>query len=215
RSRGALLGLAVGMVMAVVTAPPKYRGKLMALILVAALSVLYLADDQVMDRLSTIDSSTEERDSSAQSRLDIWAGGVEMLFSNPLLGVGPGNFRTYIEIYQPEHPDRDAHNTIIRCGGELGFIGLGSFIIILFSTLKLLLGTMRDARNLDTKEGKDILWLSYGTLLGGTGMLVYGMTGTLLYTEYLWWFIAFPVSLRRALDRELELPENISVDRTA
>ncbi len=204
-SRGAFLGLAVGIIFALVVAPKRYKGKLVILTLIACIALFGLVNKQVVDRVSTISNAAEERDSSAQSRLEIWEGGARMLFSNPVLGVGPGNFYTYIGNYQPKHPNRDAHNTLIRCGGELGFIGLGSFVLILISTLRLLWGCMLDADRLESQAGKDLLWCSYGTILGGTAMLVYGMTGTLLYTEYFWWFLAFPICIRRALDSEMSI----------
>jgi len=173
------------------------------------LGVFYLADEQVLNRMSSIQSSEQIRDSSSQSRLEIWAGGGRMLVANPILGVGPGNFYTNIERYQPKHPGRDAHNTLIRCAGEIGFLGLGCFMLILYSSFKLLFSCLRDSKKLPEGFSNDVLWLSYGSILATIAVLVYGMTGTLLYTEYFWWLLAFPVSIRRALDNQLISIENL------
>ena len=123
RSRGAFLGVLGGLVAAVLLAPRNYRAKIIAGVLIAALGGLYLSDPQFLHRIGTIDESQAQRDTSARSRTEIWSGGLKMLMDHPL-GVGPGNFYQHIGEYAPNHAGRDAHNTFVRCAGELGFPGL-------------------------------------------------------------------------------------------
>jgi len=123
RSRGGLVGIAMGCVAAVVLSPKKHRVKVLVGLVVALLGGIYLTDPQFVERASTILTAEEEMDGSAQNRIEIWQGGVEMLLANPM-GVGVNNFSRAIERYAPQHPLRDAHNTFVRCAGELGFPGL-------------------------------------------------------------------------------------------
>ena len=56
------------------------------------------------------------KDQSSMDRIEAWAAGMEMFQSNPLSGVGKGQFG--------EHHQRDSHSSFIRCAAELGFPGL-------------------------------------------------------------------------------------------
>lgn len=54
-------------------------------------------------------------DASASGRLDAWYHGIQMFLSNPVFGVGMGNF---VEWHR-----RTAHNSFVMVSSELGFIG--------------------------------------------------------------------------------------------
>jgi len=59
---------------------------------------------------------------------------------------------------------------------------------------------MKEAHRLPAEQGRQVLWASFGALTGLVAMLTYGLTGTLLYTEYLWWMLALPVCLARIVN---------------
>jgi O-antigen ligase len=203
RSRGAMMGIGAGMLLALILAPKKFRIKMTFGLIIAGIGVLYLSDARMLERTSTITAGQEERDSSAQSRIEIWNGGVKMLLNNPVFGVGPGNFYQNIGKYQPLHPGRDAHNTFIRCAGELGFPGLIILLLILLNAARILLKLKQNFFMLPPDTGEEIRWLSYGCLTALAAMLAYGMTGTLIYTEYLWWLLTLPACIQRVFDNEL------------
>ena len=203
RSRGAMLGIAGGMFVAALLAPKQYRIKIFVGLILVGLGIFYLSDPQTLYRASTITANEEQRDHSMQSRLEIWQGGIKMILDRPLFGVGPGNFYQYIGNYQPDHPGRDAHNTFIRCAGELGIPGLILLVLIVGNAARILLGCIRKSPKLPPGVGKDVLWMSFGCLTCLTAMLTYGMTGTLAYTEYLWWMLTLPVCMQRVLENEL------------
>jgi O-antigen ligase len=69
-------------------------------------------------------------DESAMGRVEAWSAGMSMFTHNPLFGVGKGNFN--------ENHKRDSHNSFVRAGSELGFVGLYAFIGILFWGLRSL-----------------------------------------------------------------------------
>jgi O-antigen ligase len=208
RSRGALLGLAVGMLVAFIFSSPRHRKIIVVGLLAAGLGIAYLSDDTFLERSSTIVvESSDERDASASSRLEIWKGGLKMLKAHPLLGVGPGNFYQYIGSYQPLHPGRDAHNTLVRCAGELGLVGSFVFVYLVFNAFRILRQCIRDASLFPPEVEKDFQLMSLGYMAALFAMLGYGMTGTLIYTEYLWWMLIMPVCMQRAFDNEMDLQQ--------
>ncbi len=204
RSRGAMLGLAVGMLIAFIFSSPRHRKIIVVGLLAAGLGIFNLSDEAFIERSSTITRQADERDASASSRLEIWEGGVKMLAEHPLLGVGPGNFYQNIGRYQPLHPGRDAHNTLVRCAGELGLAGLSVFVWLVFNAFRILRQCIRDAALFPPEIAKDFQLMSLGYMAAMFAMLAYGMTGTLIYTEYLWWMLILPVCLQRAFDNEME-----------
>ncbi len=64
---------------------------------------------------TVITSLQSNIDSSASGRLEAWYAGILMLLSNPVFGVGKGNFM--------EEHERVAHNSYIHIAGELGIPG--------------------------------------------------------------------------------------------
>lgn len=205
RSRGAMLGLIVGMLVAFIFSSPRHRKIIVVGLLAAGLGIFQLSDEAFVERSTTITRQADERDASASSRLEIWEGGLKMLIAHPLLGVGPGNFYQYIGNYQPLHPGRDAHNTLVRCAGELGLVGLSIFVWLVFNAFRILRQCIRDASLFPPEIAKDIQLMSLGYMAALFAMLGYGMTGTLIYTEYLWWMLILPACMQRTFDNEMEL----------
>lgn len=203
RSRGAVVGLAVGSVAALLLAPGKHRKKILVGLAVAVAGGLYLVDRGFVERAQTITASEEERDRSAQSRIEIWEGGVEMLLANPL-GVGPDNFRKAIGHYSLQNPDRDAHNTFVRCAGELGFPGILLYGALIGNAFKMLWGIVKKARDLPAAERDRLTYMSYGIAISIIIFLSAGQTSSMVYIEGLWWLLLLPVSVERALENARE-----------
>src|SRR5438874_3300288 len=115
-SRGALLAL---MAVAVVAARRRI-GTLPALLLAGGLFVAASALH-----------FTGGREISAQSGSDrtaLWGGGLQLLKSHPLFGVGFGNFADFF--------GHTAHNSIVVCAAELGLLGLFFWSMFLFPTVQ-------------------------------------------------------------------------------
>lgn len=193
------MGIAMGCVAAVVLSPKKHRVKVLAGLVVALLGGIYLVDPQFAGRASTIAAPEDEMDTSARSRVEIWQGGVEMLLANPM-GVGAGNFTRAIERYAPQHPLRDAHNTFVRCAGELGFPGLILLTVMVGNALWTLRRVIREARALPESHGDEVVLAAYGMTVGLVTLLGTGLTTSMVYTEALWWFLVLPVCLERVAE---------------
>ena len=69
-------------------------------------------------------STGYREDESAMGRIDAWAEGWQLLKSNPIIGVGKGQFI--------EHHSRDTHSSYVRAGAELGLLGLYAFIGMIY-----------------------------------------------------------------------------------
>jgi len=207
RSRGALLGIVSGGVVALLLAPKKQRVKIFAGLLIAGAAIIYLTDPSFRHRAGTIMQDSEKRDTSAQSRLEIWQGAWRMFLDHPL-GVGAGNFYQNIGRYTPAHPEMDAHSTVLRCAAELGWPGLLLLGSMVLNAVAILRRTMVKAQQLQAARRAGLLWLCYGTLTSLVALLTYGLTGSLVYMESLWWLLALPTCLQRVV-------ENLLADESA
>jgi len=213
RSRGVVVGLAAGGLAATVMAPKEHRRKIALGLAVAFAGFLYVADPQFLDRASTITRSEEERDSSAQSRIRLARAGLSMVADHPL-GVGVGNFYQSIGYYIPEYAGKDAHNTFVRCLTETGILGFAVFAAIIFSAFLMLKRLAKAALSLPPPEQRNVRLLAFGMTVSLVTLLACCLTISLTYVEFLWWYLALPVCLQRAVDNaRAELP-SLPVERT-
>ena len=98
------------------------RGLIVGVILLAGCAVI------APSRLSRND----ERDSSSTSgRIDMWAEGIEMYKSNPVFGIGKGQFMNYTNMLI-------AHNAFVQNMGETGTLGLFAWIGLIYLAYKSL-----------------------------------------------------------------------------
>jgi probable O-glycosylation ligase (exosortase A-associated) len=102
----------------------------------AVLLALRLAGPEVRDRFATAFVSEENRDYSAQSRVELWGVCWDMMLNHPILGVGPDHFPLRVHQYG-WRAGKEAHTLWLQTGAELGFPGL------LFLTLFYGLGVIR------------------------------------------------------------------------
>ncbi|NOY71924.1 MAG: O-antigen ligase family protein [Gammaproteobacteria bacterium] len=72
-------------------------------------------------------------DESAMGRVEAWVAGWDMLKSHPLFGVGKDQFL--------EYHSKDAHNSFVRAGAEIGIVGLYAWIGLLYFSYQSLLYT--------------------------------------------------------------------------
>ena len=207
RSRGAVIGIVTGLLTALILSPAKHRGKIVVGLIVLVIGGIYLADPQFINRISTIRSSEDERGSSAQSRIEIWQGGIKMFMDNPL-GVGPGNFYQNIGDYAGKYPGRDAHNAYIRCACELGILGIGIYSALIINALIFFRRIMKQARELPRAAQDQLVLTSFAFAVCLAVLIGSSITMTLLYMEGLWWILIMPACLQRAM-------ENIKIDLTS
>lgn len=120
-SRGAFLALIVMTCVAFYLLPkqPKHFFTFAALVLLG----VRLAGDGVLARFSTTFADAENRDASAESRLELWTVCLDVISHNPVFGVGPKHLPLVVDQYGFE-PGKEAHSLWLQTGAELGLPGL-------------------------------------------------------------------------------------------
>jgi O-antigen ligase len=167
-SRGAMLGLiAVGLVALVMM--PK-RPKNIAALLIVALLAARLTGPELFARYSTTFASAEERDGSAESRLELWIDCLMVIQQYPVLGVGPANWRTIASSFGwPE--DKSAHSVWMETAAEDGIPA--ALALLLFFGLALA-KLWPIARAPLTDENRYQIAVASGVILAIVGFAVSG-----------------------------------------
>ena len=96
-SRGCMLGL-LTMATATVWLMPKTKTNL-HLVFAAIVGAAILAGPPVVKEFISIFADKENRDASAESRVDLWRAGYEITLDHPLLGVGPDAGQRLVPAY--------------------------------------------------------------------------------------------------------------------
>lgn len=146
-SRGAMLSLCVLAVVSFILIPK--RPMYMALFGLGIIVAFMLAGDQVVERFLTIFAEGEERDSSAQSRLDMWKICWAAMVSSPLFGLGPGHFRLSASSFGLTE-GKSAHSLWFETGAEFGFPGVGLLIAFYVSCCWILYRELRKLSDTST-----------------------------------------------------------------
>jgi putative inorganic carbon (hco3(-)) transporter len=200
RSRGAFVGLAFGAFAAASYAPKRYRIKILLCLILGISGGIYLTDARFIERLTTIARVDETRDVSAQSRLDIWKGGMKMVRDHPL-GIGAGNWYDNIVKYVATYGKLDSHNTFVKCIAELGFHGFIIFLAIVIAAYRSL--GLYKRRKVPAGDHDELLLISFAAKVSLTTLLACCMTMTLLYAEFLWILLCLPICIDRAVSNSL------------
>jgi O-antigen ligase len=135
-SRGSLLGLGIAGAVAIVLIPK--RPSYVAVILIGTLALARLAGPGVRDRFETVFAEEDERDDSAQSRVDLWAACLDVGLKNPLTGIGPRNF-PLVAVNYGFAPGKEAHSTWMQAVAEMGFPGAGLLMLFYLTIIKKLM----------------------------------------------------------------------------
>ncbi|GFP76752.1 O-antigen ligase family protein [Clostridium fungisolvens] len=132
-SRSALLGFGAGLVLLTII-----FGKKILLLFVPVAAVLLVLPSTI-NRIKQIGDSSQN-----DSRVKIWNIAAKMIKDHPIGGVGNGNFITnypkYVKMY-PQFKEEGvdvfpSHNSFLKVGSELGFVGELSFIVVLLLILR-------------------------------------------------------------------------------
>lgn len=164
-SRGAFVGLLAVAAVAVVLMPkrPKYFGA----IIVVALIAYRLTGPELSGRLATTFAPREERDGSAESRLDLWRDTITVISEEPFLGVGPMNWPLVANRFGwPE--GKEAHSVWMQTAAELGIPGV-TFLLLFYGIAVRRLWPIAWARDNTDPQGKVF---ALGLILSLVGFMV-------------------------------------------
>ena len=204
-SRGgfvALVAVAAFIVIRYSSIPLRWRVAVTASITVV---VLTAASDRYWEQMSTILSDADYNRTDESGRLQIWSRGVGYMFANPILGVGPDNFKA-AEGMLSSFSDRQQfgvgvrwnapHNSYLQAGAELGFPGLAIFLALIGSAFVVLRRIARLERMLAREDSE---WPQLAPALTASliGFVVGAFFLSLAYSEILFTLIALAVGLQK------------------
>ncbi|MDO8669533.1 MAG: O-antigen ligase family protein [Candidatus Buchananbacteria bacterium] len=109
------------------------RISLYLILILSSLVIIY--KPLVFTRLS-FNQRLEEK--SVEQRFDSWTSAQEVIFKNPVWGVGLGNYTNYLSSFKPGFSGwyyQPAHNIYLLCWAELGLVGLLLFAVVIIFTL--------------------------------------------------------------------------------
>jgi O-antigen ligase len=122
RSRGGMLAMALTGIISFVLIPKTPRNYL--LFALAAVIAIRLAGPQVVERFSTTFASSDARDVSARSRLELWRDCMDAAVKHPIFGLGPDHWPVVARDYGWVGEVNEAHSLWVQNAAELGFPGL-------------------------------------------------------------------------------------------
>jgi len=135
-SRGGILATAAMVGMFLVS---RFKISLGKLILAVLLGIVALA------AAPSYLTETKDSNKSAQGRVDMWAKGMEMVETNPVFGIGKGQFGVYTQRLV-------AHNSALEVMGETGFVGMFFWISLIYLGFKALGMRIKETDNAVEKQ---------------------------------------------------------------
>jgi len=204
RSRGVFLGCTIGFLTALVFAVKYMKGKRLKIIILAMIGVigaLALTDPGFWQRMTTLEKENPEQlDISAKGRVWAWKAALRIVENYPL-GIGEGNFKQYVGMFDERIPGKDTHNTYLRCLAELGIPGAIVLGIIILNAFLILKRMWREAVS---KQLFDYQWHIFALVIALVVFIMCGMSITETYIEEFYWLFTFPILLQRCIENELK-----------
>ncbi len=212
-SRGALVGASVTVLVALLKTPKKLAAAFMAFLLV--FGALYLLPDANKERIRL---ATElDKDPNVATRFDLWKTGLQMFRDNPVVGVGPGNYRPTYAMYNPHAPDPRRilapHSIYIQALSELGTLGTSVLLLLCFLVYRANWETLRRERQNRTRRPSFEFYLAVGLNLALVGYLTSGAFLTVLYYPHLWFLTGLSTGLSVASAKGSENPNSLSASK--
>lgn len=136
-SRGAMVGCVAGLVFSG-SLQLRRMGPRRLATLVGGLAVLAMTGAWYVRQgplvLRRLETTAEGSGPNIENRLELWNAGREAFTSHPVLGVGYGQLRNYVELATGNN--KPVHQTFISMGAELGVVGLLVFLWLLVAVLR-------------------------------------------------------------------------------
>jgi len=165
QSRGGLLSLLAAGAVFFVLSRESIAKKLSLVVLALILAVAALPSN-ITERYASIGTAART-DESSQARLAVWRAGGQMFVDHLFTGVGLGNFEDaygsmYIDRQGAGKVWRSAHNSVVEVAGELGIVGVSSWLLFTLSPFILLWRARKSMLEIDDFTPDDerlTLWL--------------------------------------------------------
>lgn len=205
-SRGAYLGAAIGGIILILMAKGKSRRYAIMIAIGGVLAFLAQAQDEnIWNRLFSINASEEERDASASERLLYWEAGQKMILDYPLGSGGRAAFSSdrgvrYI-IHIRQDGFRASHNGFVSITAGWGIQG---FILYMLAFGTAIHALWRQLKVHARSYGEGTLFVAAAVLAALAGQLTCAMFGDYLDGEWFLWLVATALALTAIMKRSIE-----------
>lgn len=197
-SRGAGLGLGIAFLGVWYKSKRRVIGLVLLLIVASGYIALIPTDNWArFQRMGT------EKDSTSQSRLELWKAGIRMANEYPFTGVGPNN---YIYVNQNHYHlklNHVQHNIFIQAMSELGYPGLILLIVMIIGCF-INHKKVRQILNEKKMTNSVLYGLSHGLDICLIGFITNGFFITVLYYPFFWMILILSVSLLNIVKNEAD-----------
>ena len=136
-SRGAMVGCVAGLVLSGMLRlrqipPRRHPAVVGGLLVLGLIGAWYVRQEPLV--LRRLESTAEGSGPNIENRLELWHAGREAFTTHPILGVGYGQLRNYVEL--ASGTNKPVHQTFISMGAELGVVGLLVFLWLLVAVVR-------------------------------------------------------------------------------
>jgi O-Antigen ligase len=221
-SRGGFIGLASVGAYCWYRSPKKLNA--LIVIVVAVLFMLVLAPEKYWDEISSSTSDetmgTETGGGTGGARLYTWGIGMKMFYSNPIIGIGQGNFPWTFGSFEHgqtfnerSFAGRAAHSAWVTLISELGLAGIvivGAMLLQCYRDLKFVRRKFtppgsRQKHGQIVQAGEDIRMYLARAMEGSIiGFIVSGIFVSIMWYPALWIMMALVVALRNISETQSE-----------
>ena len=132
--------------------------------LLAGVLALPLLPSSYFDRMSTITNVQADRTGSAQERISDMIIAGKTILANPIIGAGMG--MNMLVMREARGGWLGVHNVYLEHAIDLGLIGLGIFLVLLWSCLRVVADIQRTASSPDLvffAQGLQVSLMAYAT----------------------------------------------------
>ncbi len=211
-SRGGFLGLCAEIFFLVLKSRRPVRA--FAVMGAIAIPLLLVLPDSPVNRLLHPDYGDNI---GKDSRTEVWRAGLRMIESNPILGIGLGQFKSSVEAYEKGgNVVSLAHNTYLEISAELGLPALLIFGGIVFYSFR----TLDRLRRQTLRDGQPFFYYAvFSHEVALLGLLVGSMFLTAEYQKNFWlaifgsMFIPPVIRAANARSRRSQGPQSAPPDR--
>lgn len=218
-SRGGFFGLAAAGIYCWYRSPKKLNA--LIVVVVAVVFMVVLAPAKYWDEIasSTSDETMGTHGTGGQ-RLYTWGIGMDMFYSNPIIGVGQRNFPWNFSVYEGDQrfndrsiAGRQAHSAWVTLISELGLVGIVVIGAMLFQCYRDLMlvrrrftpAGLRQKHGQIVQTGEDVrMYLARGMEGGLIGYIVSSVFISTLWYPVLWTLMALVVALRNISETHKE-----------
>jgi O-antigen ligase len=173
---------------------PKYVGALLLTFLLAA----RFTGPQLVERYASTFASDEERDGSAESRLDLWKDCLKVISDYPAFGVGPANWQLTAASYGWSE-GKSAHSVWMETAAETGIPGALT-LMLFFGVAVIKLWPIARARQ--TEANRYEVALASGVILSIVGFAVAGQFVSVPGLEVPYYATMLAVGMLKSTTRE-------------